>query len=261
MPTRNSLCNVWSTATVFLVLAASCLMPGTIHGFSLDKALKTADQALGNTASPQTSASGLSNSDIIAGLKEALNVAVDKSVDFLGKPGGYLDNAEVRIPMPSHLSTTEKLARAMGQENLADEFISSMNHAAEKAVPETVSILGNAIKTMSVEDAQGILNGPDDAATRFFERTSSAELAERIRPIVSKTMESVGVTQDYKAFTQGAASLGALLNQNWFDLDGYVTDKAVKGLFTIMAAEEKRIRENPLARTSDLLQKVFGSVN
>lgn len=256
--------NIHQYGVLFLLVAIGLMLPASSGAISLDKALDTAGKVLspettGSTGSSMTSS--LTDSEIIAGLKEALSKAVDNSITFLGKPNGYLDNADVRIPLPDHLAKAHQMASAVGQGELADAFVASMNNAAEQAVPETVEIFTKAIKQMSFADAKGILEGPNDAATSYFQRTSTTDLAERIRPIVSKAMETVGVTQKYKDLTSGVTSVGAMLDQNWFDLDGYVTNKAIDGLFVIMAQEEGKIRENPVARTTDLLKKVFGSVN
>lgn len=207
--------------------------------------------------------SALTDAETIGGLKEALDKAVQTAISFLGQPGGYLNNADAFIPVPDNLRTAEKILRAVGQDQIADDFITSLNNAAEEAVPETVEIFTKAIDQMTFEDAQGILNGPDDAATQFFQRTSTEELTQRILPIVQKSTDSVGVTRKYKAFMSGGTSLNPLSSgeASPADLDAYVTDKAIDGLFVYMAKEEKAIRENPLERTTDLLKKVFGTLD
>jgi hypothetical protein len=167
----------------------------------------------------------------------------------------------------------EETARKMGQGEYVDSFVLSMNRAAEQAVPEASKILSDAIRKMSVEDAVGIVNGPDDAATNYFRKVSESSLAERFLPIVKQATANHNVTAGYKALVdQGgdlvsglASSLGGGaipglggINKEVLDLDRYVTQGALDGLFTYIAKEEKRIRENPLARSSDLLKKVFG---
>ena len=210
-------------------------------------------------ASAESAAVAPTDGEMIAGLKEALNKGTQFAVDNLGKDGGFLDNDKVRIPMPSSLAWIEKTLRTLRQDALADEFVASMNHAAEQAVPEAAAIFGDAIQQMSLEDARGILTGPDDAATQYFRRTTSEALTARMRPIVEETTAKAGVTASYKAMMAKAGGMTSLLSTDTTDLDGYVTDKTLDGLFLMVAEEEKRIRENPLARTSDLLQKVFGS--
>ena len=200
-----------------------------------------------------------SDSEMVAGLKEALNKGTQYAVSNLGKDGGFLDNDLVRIPMPKSLSWVEKTLRTLRQDRLADEFVASMNHAAEQAVPEAATIFGDAIQNMTLEDARGILAGPDDAATQFFRRTTSDALTAKMRPIVEQATSRTGVTANYKSMTEKAGGLSSLLSGDSTDLDGYVTEKTLDGLFLMVAEEEKRIRENPLARSSDLLKKVFGA--
>jgi hypothetical protein len=161
--------------------------------------------------------------------------------------------------MPEKLAWVEKSLRAVGQDKLADEFITSINSAAEKAVPEVASIFGETIKSMSLEDAKGILQGPDDSATQFFRKNSSAALTERMLPIVKQATDAAGVTSRYKSMMGKASGLMGMFNKETTDLDGYVTNKAMDGLFLMIAEEEKKIRENPLARSSELLKKVFGA--
>jgi len=209
---------------------------------------------------PQTApAVNLTDSEMVSGLKEALGKGTQFAVDQLGREGGFLDNAAVKIPMPESLTWVESTLRTLHQEELADEFVATMNHAAEQAVPEAAGIFGEAIKNMSVEDARGILTGPDDAATEYFRAHTSAALTEKMRPIVAEATSRAGVTSAYKNMTSSAGGLTGLLGTGATDLDGYVTGKTLDGLFLMIAEEEKKIRENPLARSTDLLKKVFGA--
>lgn len=210
-------------------------------------------------ATDSTASAALSTDEMVAGLREALRQGTHFAVSRLGQPDGFLGDARVRIPMPDSLSWAEKSLRTLGQGRLADEFITSMNRAAEKAVPEAAALFASAIDSMTLDDAREILNGPDDAATRYFRDRTGAALAEKMRPIVSEATASAGVTASYKQMMSRAGGLGSLLGGNSTDLDGYVTDKALDGLFLMVAEEEQRIRENPLARGSELLRKVFGS--
>lgn len=213
-----------------------------------------------STAAPAAT-DALSNAEVVAGLKAALQEGTRYAVDSLGKDGGFLDNASVRIPMPDSLSWVEKSLRTLGQDQLADEFVASMNHAAEQAVPEAAAIFSDAIQAMTLDDARAILNGPDDAATDYFRTHTEAALTERMLPIVTRTTESTGVTSAYKRMLSSAGGLTSMLSGDATDIDGYVTQQALDGLFSMVAVEEKRIRENPVARSSDLLKKVFGSVS
>lgn len=202
----------------------------------------------------------LSNNEVIAGLKEALSKGAREAIASLGRNNGYLGNAKVRIPLPDQLRKIESVLRALKQDRYADEFIATMNHAAEQAVPEAQAIVAEAIRKMTLKDARKILNGPQDAATRYFKRVGEQPLSRRMLPIVSEATSRTGVTSAYKDLIGKAGIAGSLFDTSSLDIDSYVTGKALDGLFLMIAAEEKRIRENPLARSTDLLQKVFGSL-
>jgi hypothetical protein len=248
------------TGLVSIVVLPVILASGSLHaGLSdLMDVLKGAGTQE-TPASTGTAGVQLSDGEMVSGLKEALNKGTQFAVNNLGKDGGFLDNDMVRIPMPSSLAWIEKTLRTLRQEKLADEFVASMNHAAEQAVPEAATIFGDAIQNMSLDDARGILTGPDDAATQYFRRTTSDALTARMRPIVEEATSRTGVTSNYKNMTAKAGGLTSLLSKDTTDLDGYVTEKTLDGLFLMVAEEEKRIRTNPLARSTDLLKKVFGS--
>jgi hypothetical protein len=231
--------------------------------------LDSLKSAFASTNSAATTAvSALSQSQVADGLKEALGKGVSNAVVSLGHNGGFLTNLDVKIPMPDKLQKVESVMRMAGQNQMADDFIGSMNHAAEQAVPVAAGVFGDAIRQMTIDDAKGILAGPDDAATQYFQRTTQTNLFAKFYPVVQKATDSVGVTAKYKAMMgkfATANSLGSLfgkssaINFDAADIDTYVTNKALDGLFKMVAAEEKNIRANPIARTSDLLQKVFAS--
>jgi hypothetical protein len=209
-----------------------------------------------------------SNDQLIGGLKEALGNGLQHAVAQLGHDGGFLTNLNVKIPMPEKLRTVEKTLRTLKQDKLADDFVATMNRAAEQAVPEAASVFGDAVKQMSVADASAILTGTNDAATQYFRKTTRTNLYARFRPVVEKATAQTGVTAAYKNMMSKVTSanslggtLGGLLGQDALDLDAYVTNKSLDGLFKMVAEEEKRIRENPVARTSDLLKQVFGAVS
>lgn len=212
-----------------------------------------------NAAVTSRAVSELSNDEMIAGLKEALVKGTKAAVNQLGKEDGFLGNMDVKIPMPGMLRTVESSLRSMGQDAMADQFIETMNRAAEKAVPVAADVFADSVGKMTIEDARGILTGPDDAATQYFRRTTSDSLREKFLPIVKQATDSVGLTAAYKAMIGQLGPLAGFMDTGSLDLDGYVTDQAMDGLFFMVAAEEKKIRENPVARTTDLLQKVFGS--
>jgi hypothetical protein len=214
--------------------------------------------AVAATAAP--SASALSQDDVVRGLKETLSKATQNAVAKLGKEGGFLNNAAVKIAMPESMAKIDKTLRKLGQDKYADQFVAAMNQAAEKAVPEAANILADSIRDMSLEDAQAILKGKSDAATQYFRKKNEAKLMERLKPIVTKATDQAGVTSAYKAMTKKAGGLAGLLGGGAGDLDGYVTEKSLDGLFKMVAEEEKNIRANPVARSTDLLKKLFDSL-
>jgi hypothetical protein len=209
----------------------------------------------------------LSQEQMVLGLREALNKGVQQAVLELGHDGGFLTNLHVRIPMPEKLAATERTLRSLGQDKLADDFVAAMNHAAEQAVPQATAVFVDAVQRMTVSDAQGILTGPDDAATRYFHRVTQTNLYQRFLPIVKTATDQAGVTSTYKRLLQAMNQnqyLGILssifLNPETVDIDAYVTERALDGLFKMVAREEARIRRDPVARTSELLQRVFGAI-
>ncbi len=201
----------------------------------------------------------VSDNEISRGLKEALNKGVRFAVDSLGKQDGYLGDARVRIPLPRSLQKVERGLRVAGQGRAVDEFVVSMNRAAEQAVPVAIDVFVDAISQMTFDDARNILfSGRDDSATEFFRRTSEDELRRLFRPIAEDFTQSVGVTQKYKSMIGKYGFAASILGQDATDIDGYVTEKALDGLFLLIADEERKIRRNPVGRTTDLLRRVFG---
>jgi hypothetical protein len=248
--------------TLLSVVTATFLVASATSGADLLDQL-----GLGKTkqpGKPGLSLADLSEDQMIQGLKEALSKGVEHAVETLGTEGGFLNDLHVKIPVPATMKKVEKTLRTLGQDKLADEFVTTMNHAAEKAVPEAAAVLGGAVKQMTVADATAIVTGTNNAATQYFRRTSENQLYERLLPIVKKATEETGVTRVYKEMMDKVNAGGAFglsfLSKDTTDIDSYVTHKALDGLFLKIGDEEKRIRENPVARTSDLLQKVFGAV-
>ena len=210
---------------------------------------------------PRGGSPQVSNNDIAGGLKDALFQGVRRAVGDLGRENGFLDNARVRIPLPKNLQKTEKALRAVGQGRRVDEFVAAMNHAAEEAVPVATDIFLDSVRQMTFDDARNILlSGQEDAATQFFRRTSEARLRDEFRPIVEDFTTKVGVTQKYKAMMGRYGFLGRVVGQDATDIDGYITEKALDGLFLLIAEEERKIRRDPVSRTTSLLRKVFGSI-
>ena len=224
-----------------------------------DDWIKKLDETLSTPGTADTAATSLSQAEIAAGLKQALSTGVDRATALLGRKGGFANDAAVRITLPESLQTIAQGLRAAGQGAIVDEFTASMNRAAEKAVPATTAILVETIRKMSLQDARGILNGPDDAATQYFRKQNEQQLATAILPIVEDATAQTGVTSAYKKMTGGLGLLTQFGGHNSLDLDQYVTQRTLDGLFTKLAAEEKLIREDPVARSTQLLKKVFGA--
>jgi len=201
----------------------------------------------------------LTQRDALAGLKAALERGSRAAVAELGRTDGFFGNPQVKIPMPQSLERTEKLARRLGFSNEVDELVEAMNRAAEAAVPEARKLLLDSVKKMTVQDAKGILTGGDTAGTAYFRRTADKSLHDRFLPIVSTATEKVGVAQRYKEFARPAAALG-LLKTEHADLDEYVTQKALEGLYFMLGEEEKKIRKDPVGTGSAILRKVFGAL-
>ncbi|NOY66659.1 MAG: DUF4197 domain-containing protein [Gammaproteobacteria bacterium] len=213
-----------------------------------------------SSISRTTPVTSLSQNDVIKGLKEALSKGAQYAVGYLGKDNGFLGDARVKIPMPRNLRRIESTLRSLGAEKYADEFVATMNHAAEKAMVEAIPIFTSAIKSMSVDDGMKILKGPDDAATRYFRDKTHTQLSEKMLPITRQATNKAGVTSAYKRMVDKLGFARSLLGDDMVDIDQYVTNKALDGLFLMIAEEEKKIRENPVARTTDILKKVFSSI-
>lgn len=201
----------------------------------------------------------LSSSEASNGMKQALIQAAGKAVSQLGTVDGFLANARVRIPLPDGLKKAEKAMRMFGMARHADELVLKMNRAAEAAVPEARILLVNAVKQMSVADAKVILTGADDAATQYFRRTTAEQLAEKFLPIVQKITADADLARQYNRLVEKGSRYG-LLDKNQANLEQYVTQKTLDGVYLMMAEEEKAIRGNPLGQGSALLRKVFGAL-
>lgn len=201
----------------------------------------------------------LTSGEANSGLKEALSTGAEFAVTSLGKENGFFGNKKVKIPLPESLETIEKGLRALGMGKQADELVLTMNRAAEKAVVKAKPILVNAIKSMSVQDAKGILTGGEDSVTQFFRKSSSEQLVQKFMPIVKNATKKVQLADKYNKFAGQGAKLG-LVDKNDADLDTYVTHKAMDGLFLMIAEKEKSIRQNPVEAGSALLSKVFGAL-
>jgi hypothetical protein len=201
----------------------------------------------------------ISSREAVSGLKAALEKGSLAAVAALGRADGFLGNPQVKIPLPESLQRTERLMRRVGMGKQADELIVTLNRAAEAAVPEARSLFLDAVKKMSVQDAKGILSGGDTAATDYFRRTTQDPLRQRFLPIVRKATSRVELAQRYNAYAETAAAFG-LVRKEDANLDGYVTQKALDGLFFMVGEEEKKIRKDPVGSASAIIRKVFGAL-
>jgi hypothetical protein len=200
----------------------------------------------------------LSDSKIIDGLKEALEIGTSNAVRNVSKINGYYGNPKIKIPFPKAIQKVEAVMRGMGYGSELDEFSRSMNRAAEQAAPKAKALFWDALKAMTIEDARTILKGNDDAATRYFEDKTRGQLQELFMPSVHTAMEEVGVTRMYQNVYAKVNTI-PFADRLDLDLDGYVTDKALDGLFYLVGEEERKIRKDPAARVTKLLKDVFGN--
>lgn len=194
----------------------------------------------------------------IAGLKEALSIGTNNAVLSVSKIDGYFKNEAIKILLPKNIQNIANILSKIGYQKEVDEFILSMNRAAEKAAPKAKDIFINAIREMTIQDALKILNGGDTAATDYFKSKTFNKLYESFKPVISKSMNEIGTTKAYKDMTDKYISAIPFSGFESFDLDHYVTTKALDGLFYMIALEEKKIRTDPAARVTELLRKVFG---
>jgi hypothetical protein len=223
--------------TLFCLLAATVVLPLRAEALSL---------------------ADLTNKDASSGLKAALAQGVDKAVAQLGANGGFLQNEKLAIPLPPALEKADRALRMVGMGGDADTLRDAMNHAAEAAVAEAGPTFKKSLKNMTLADAKGILGGGEDSATQYFRRTSSDELKQKFKPIVSRATARLKLASVYNQYAGKAASFG-LVSAADADINDYVTAKAMDGLFSVIADEEKAIRQDPLGQASNLLKKVFGA--
>jgi len=196
----------------------------------------------------------LTNAEASGGLKEALIQGAGKAVGQLSAVDGFLGNKEVKIPLPETMQKAEKAMRMFGMGKQADELVLKMNRAAEAAVPEAKALLVDSVKKMSVADAKAILAGGDDAATQYFKKTTSVPMAEKFLPIVKKATENVQLAQQYNKFAEMGSKFGVVKKEQ-ANLEQYVTQKTLDGVYLMMAKEEAAIRKDPVGQASNLLKK------
>ncbi len=201
----------------------------------------------------------LSQQDAGSGLKDALSQGAQLAVQQLGKPGGFADDPEVRIELPGNLGKVAQTMKMLGMGSQVEQLEASMNQAAEAAVPQAQTLLLDAVRRMTVADAKEILAGPQDAATQYLDRSSREQIRVKFLPIVKQATDQVGLARQYNAFAGQAASFGAI-DAKSANIENYVTEKALDGLFSVIATEEAKIRENPAEAATSLARKVFGSL-
>lgn len=204
-------------------------------------------------------AAGLTETDAASGIRAALERGASAAVSQLGRNDGFLGNPLVRIELPGYLKDADKVLKATGQGKRVDELVTAMNRAAEAAVPAARPLLVNAVKSMSVEDGLKLLRGGDDAVTQFFAAKTRAPLTEKFLPIVTRSTEKVALADKYNAVAGKALGLG-LVKPEDANIQGYVTRRALDGLFLMIAQEEKKIRQDPVGSGSAILKKVFGGL-
>ena len=261
-------------------IAASILLTSTMaFAFDLGSITKTVTDSLSSDkSSTTTTSSKLSDSTVTSGLKEALKVGVNYAVKELGANDGYLNNMDVKIPLPENLAKVETMIRKAGGDKMANDLIQSMNDAATAAAPKTAQIFVDAINKMTLDDAQKILAGNEDAATQYFSKNTTGALTKMITPIIQETMQKNSVATYYntindfyknnaKSFVDNtsvmstAKSYGVdsfLPSSSEENLDEYVTTNAINGLFKMIAKKEAQIRSNPIEQTTSILKQVFG---
>jgi Protein of unknown function (DUF4197) len=201
----------------------------------------------------------ITNREAVSALRTALDKGARAAVAQLGRENGFFGDGRVKIPLPESLQRADRTLRRLGMGSYADELVLTMNRAAEAAVPEAQQLFVDAVKKMTVQDAKGILTGGETAGTEYFKRTTSEQLRKRFLPVVQRSTEKVGLAQTYNRYAQQAAAFG-LVKAEHANLDAYVTQKALDGLYFMVAEEEKQIRRDPVGTASSILKKVFGAL-
>ncbi|HLZ65721.1 MAG TPA: DUF4197 domain-containing protein [Aliidongia sp.] len=244
-----------SLAIIMALLAISPALAQT----DLLNSGKNALQSLGGTkpgGSNSALGAGLSDGEISTGLKDALRVGTQKAVATVGHPGGFLNDKQVHIPLPGPLAQVKSGLTMVGAGGMADDLEQRINKAAETAAPQAAGIFGDAVGRMSIQDARGILTGPQDSATQYFKRTTTPQLTQAMKPIVDQSLSGVGALQSYNALVEKAKTM-PLASGVDLDLSSYVVGKTLDGIFFYVAKQEADIRANPAARSTDALRAVF----
>lgn len=207
----------------------------------------------------QAQLAGITNADAAGGVRQALTDGAAAAVAKLGVTDGFLGNPQVKIPLPPALARVEGAMRTFGMKKQADELVTSMNRAAESAVPHARELLVDAAKKMTLQDAKGILQGGQTSVTDYFKRTTSTQLTQRFLPMVKQATDQVGLAQQYNGLAGQAAQFG-LIKKDQSTIEGYVTQKSLDGLYFMIGEQEKAFRANPIGATSDIVKRVFGAM-
>jgi hypothetical protein len=215
------------------------------------------NQALKEANKAATAEKPLSAAEVGRGLKEALVQGVGRGVDLVSRTDGYFKNAEIKIPFPAELKTIEDRLRKVGFGDEVDKFVQTLNRGAEEAAREARPIFVAAITSMTIEDTLGILRGEDNAATAYLQKTTTPQLTQKFQPVMQKALDKTSATKYFGDLVKRYNQIPLVQKINP-DLNAYATDRAIQGLFVQIAKEEKNIRQNPVARTTDLLKRVFG---
>ena len=232
------------------ILAISVLILSACTSAQINQTLSTVNQSMSGEQP-------LTTDQVGEGLKEALIKGISNGSDMASQLDGYFKNPEIKIPFPPEVKKVEDKLRQLGMGNKVDEFVMTLNRGAEDAAKEAKPIFISAIRQMTIEDAWGILKGDQNAATNYLKRTTSAQLKEKFSPVIQSSLDKVSATKYYGDVTNTYNKIPFVEKVNP-DLNSYATDKAIEGLFMMIAKEEKNIRDNPAARTTELLKKVFG---
>ncbi len=245
-------------AVALAAICACAFLASAAHaGWNLNDIKKGADAAAQSAGIKQGS---LSNDEVVRGLKEALSIGSKDASALASRVDGFYRNPRIRIPFPPEAQKVKAAAEAVGMKKQVDEFVQTLNRAAEEAAKRAAPIFLDAIKQMTIQDGFAILKGADNAATAYLQKKTTAPLTQAFRPVVHQAIEKVQVTKYWNPIATQYNQIPFVQKVNP-DLDAYVTQKALQGLFTLIADEERKIRRNPSARVTDLLRRVFGSAS
>jgi hypothetical protein len=240
-----------------ILVAPAARADGLLDSITSGDTGSLTDSLGGLTGNSGSLGAGLDTGEIVEGLKEALGIGTERAVGTVGVLDGFNADPAIHIPLPDSLSKVQSALKTVGMAGMADELELKLNRAAEEASSQATDIFWASIENMSIEDAKGILNGPDDAATQYLRRTTGGQLKDSMRPVVDSSLSEVGAIQSYDAMMGEYESIPFMPDAK-ADITDYALDKTMDGLFYYVAQEEAAIRNNPVERSTELLKKVFG---